>query len=99
MGFVRGTNSDVAKVKANAVSVELVHSTDWLPTLSHLANLGTDRIKLIASPAATDGGEAVSFQWKNPVFLLKNPGFLVKRVDFIIKGQRDATPWRQDRAC
>ena len=27
----------------------------------------------------------VSFQWKNPDFLLKNPDFLLKNVDFIIK--------------
>ena len=26
----------------------------------------------------------VSFQWKNPDFLLKNPDFLLKNVDFII---------------
>ena len=38
--------------------------------------------------AATAEGETpiqVSFQWKNPDFLLKNPDFLLKNVDFIIK--------------
>ena len=33
----------------------------------------------------------VSFQWKNPDFLLKNPGFLLKTVDFMIKQTRAAT--------
>ena len=28
---------------------------------------------------------AVSFQWKNPDFLLKNPDFLLKNPDFITK--------------
>ena len=28
---------------------------------------------------------AVSFQWKNPDFILKNPDFLLKNVDFMIK--------------
>ena len=27
----------------------------------------------------------VSFQWKNPDFLLRNPDFLLKNVDFILK--------------
>ena len=27
----------------------------------------------------------VSFQWKNPDFLLKNPDFLLKNVDFLLK--------------
>ena len=27
----------------------------------------------------------VSFQWKNPDFLLKNPDFLLRNVDFLIK--------------
>ena len=27
----------------------------------------------------------VSFQWKNPDFLLKNPDLLLKNIDFIIK--------------
>ena len=30
-------------------------------------------------------GAQVSFQWKNPDFLLKNVAFLLKNVDFIIK--------------
>ena len=30
-------------------------------------------------------GTEVSFQWKNPDFLLRNPDFLLKNVDLIIK--------------
>lgn len=64
VGFVRGTNSALAKVKAGMSSVQLMHSTDWLPTLAHLANLGTDkskpRIALVSAPAAADGSEAGS---------------------------------------
>ena len=33
--------------------------------------------------------EEVSFQWKNPDFLLKNPDFLLKSVDFIMKQSPD----------
>jgi len=33
VGFVRGTNSDLAKIPTNTVTHELMHSTDWLPTL------------------------------------------------------------------
>ena len=29
--------------------------------------------------------EQVSFQWKNPDFLLRNPDFLLRNVDFLIK--------------
>ena len=37
--------------------------------------------------------QQVSFQWKNPDFLLKNPDFLLKNVDFIIiKGSAGAAP-------
>ena len=28
---------------------------------------------------------AVSFQWKNPDFLLKNPDFLIRNLDFLLK--------------
>ena len=31
------------------------------------------------------GLEQVSFQWKNPDFLLKNPDFLLKNPDFLMK--------------
>ena len=41
-----------------------MHSTDWLPTLAHLANLGSDesapRIALVSAPPAADGSEAGS---------------------------------------
>ena len=64
VGFVRGTNSPLAKVKAGMSSVQLMHSTDWLPTLAHLANLGSDesvpRIALVSTAAASDGSEAGS---------------------------------------
>jgi hypothetical protein len=62
VGFVRGTNSAVAQVKSGMSSVQLMHSTDWLPTLAHLANLGSDkpRIALVSEPAAADGSEAGS---------------------------------------
>ena len=49
VGFVRGTNSALAPVVANASSVELMHSTDWLPTLLHLA--GVPLIEVDATPA------------------------------------------------
>ena len=35
-------------------------------------------------PSSSD---EVSFQWKNPNFLLKNPDFLLKNVDFIINSE------------
>ena len=31
----------------------------------------------------------VSFQWKNPDFLLKNPDFLLKNVDFTLCSRAD----------
>ena len=64
MGFVRGTNSAIANVKAGMTSVQLMHSTDWLPTMVHLANLGSDasspRIAMVSEPAAADGSDAGS---------------------------------------
>ena len=33
VGFVRGTNSALAKVPAGSTTSELMHSVDWLPTL------------------------------------------------------------------
>lgn len=61
---MRGTNSALAKVKAGMSSIQLMHSTDWLPTLAHLANLGSDKsapkIALASTAAAADGSEAGS---------------------------------------
>ena len=41
---------------------------------------------------------AVSFQWKNPDFLLKNPDFLLKNEDFTINSKR-ADAEVQDLSC
>ena len=38
------------------------------------------------------GKKEVSFQWKNPDFLLQNPDFLLKNVDFVIKQKKKAQP-------
>ena len=48
----------------------------------------TTALYLAAQNGYTDVARAlveVSFQWKNPDFLLKNPDFLLKNVDFITK--------------
>lgn len=37
IGFVRGTDSSLAPVPAGSVTTELMHTTDWLPTLVNLA--------------------------------------------------------------
>eukprot|EP00054_Salpingoeca_dolichothecata_P018758 m.115719 g.115719 ORF g.115719 m.115719 type:complete len:581 (+) comp22999_c0_seq2:358-2100(+) len=37
VSFVRGTNSNLARVPANTTTFDLMHSTDWLPTLCHVA--------------------------------------------------------------
>ena len=37
-----------------------------------------------AAAVAAELAAEVSFQWKNPDFLLKNPDFLLKNVDFVI---------------
>lgn len=37
IGFVRGTDSAVAPVPAGTITHELMHTTDWLPTLAGLA--------------------------------------------------------------
>ena len=39
----------------------------------------------------------VSFQWKNPDFLLKNPDFLLKNVDFRINLRRAQMQIKQPR--
>ena len=36
--------------------------------------------------------EEVSFQWKNPDFLIKNPDFLLNNVDFLIEKQISGGP-------
>ena len=39
VGFVRGTDSMLARVPAGSVSLALMHATDWLPTCAHLAKV------------------------------------------------------------
>ena len=39
VGFVRGTDSMLARVPAGSVSIALMHATDWLPTCAHLAKV------------------------------------------------------------
>eukprot|EP00756_Hemistasia_phaeocysticola_P024161 Hpha_TRINITY_DN15933_c0_g1::TRINITY_DN15933_c0_g1_i1::g.72909::m.72909/K01135/ARSB; arylsulfatase B len=45
VGFVRGTDSDLAKVPAGGVSHELMHATDWLPTLAEVAGFSLDKTR------------------------------------------------------
>ena len=42
--------------------------------------------------------DAVSFQWKNPDFLLKNPDFLLKNGDFIINQRAPRAGLAEDQA-
>ena len=42
-------------------------------------------LTLIAEINEPETGNAVSFQWKNPYFLLKNPDFPLKNPEFITK--------------
>lgn len=63
IGFVRGTDSSLAPVPAGSVTHELMHTTDWLPTLvalgggdvsgSALPLDGVDQWKTIATGAPT----------------------------------------------
>ena len=54
------------------------------------------KIDLTACKAPTPG--RVSFQWKNPDFLLKNPDFLMKNLDFLLNGVDIITKQRRRSA-
>ena len=49
IGFVRGTDSSLAPVPAGSVTHELMHTTDWLPTLCGLAG-AADAVQASALP-------------------------------------------------
>ena len=49
IGFVRGTDSSLAPVPAGTVTHELMHTTDWLPTLCGLAG-AADAVQASALP-------------------------------------------------
>jgi len=62
VGFVRGTDSATAPVPPGTITNQLMHSTDWLPTLCRLAGTepsgtlpldGVDQWDVIASSATT----------------------------------------------
>merc|ERR1712130_410472 len=62
VAFVRGTNSEIARVPSNSTTMELMHSTDWLPTLAGLVGIstastqpldGVDQWSVIAKGATT----------------------------------------------
>eukprot|EP00051_Salpingoeca_urceolata_P005611 m.74892 g.74892 ORF g.74892 m.74892 type:complete len:656 (+) comp14460_c0_seq2:182-2149(+) len=55
--FVRGTDTPVAPVPAGSVNTQLMHTTDWLPTLARLA--GVDKEAMDKSPLPLDGHD----QW------------------------------------
>ena len=52
-----------------------VHITNWVPG-------GNVSVRGVAT---THLAVQVSFQWKNPDFLLKNPDFLIRNPDFLLK--------------
>ena len=51
-----------------------------------------DNRRLVHAGSWFDKTAQVSFQWKNPDFLLKNPDFLLKNPDFVTKQRREM--WR-----
>jgi len=63
VGFVRGTDSAVAHIPGGTITSQLMHSTDWLPTMCRLANISTngtlpldgfDQWDVLASGATTE---------------------------------------------
>ena len=52
----------------------------------YLLTRGIPRSRYAYPEDAFEGSETpVSFQWKNPDFLLKNLDFILKNVDFLLK--------------
>lgn len=55
IGFVRGTNSNVAPLPAGSVRNQLMHSTDWLPTLVDVAGVSLGDLPTVLGPLPLDG--------------------------------------------
>ena len=75
----RGDNVGQQKSEAAAARATVMNSAIKINAMGTLVAPNTEDVF----------HEQVSFQWKNPDFLLRNPDFRLKNVDFIIKQEKE----------